>query len=42
MLRSVGFVTLQRDDFGYLFVKMARINYLRHCSRWQSKEAVAE
>ncbi|HET9262389.1 MAG TPA: hypothetical protein VFO14_05050 [Vicinamibacterales bacterium] len=26
MLRSVGFVTLQRDDFGYLFVKMARIN----------------
>lgn len=26
MRRSVGFVTLQRDDFGYLFVKMARIN----------------
>ncbi len=25
MLRSVGFVTLQRDDFGYLFVKMALI-----------------
>lgn len=26
MLRAVGVVALQRDDFGYLFVKIARIN----------------
>src|SRR5262249_53451639 len=26
VLRTVGVVTVQRDDFGYLFVKLARMN----------------